>query len=236
MSPQSNEAVTEAGGANLGVDQRPHTPEEYACRAALAETGLLVEVDQFRSHLRLLPMARSVWQSLNHEDRDGLGTDLWSVYHACGGALGMWMQHCPHDNRYRGLLELAEEHGYFSKATMRQFRQAIDSADPGNASIPPSGSKIVTRPRWDAVDGRLYYGEQCARVIRVYKSKSSLHRIVGAFEEAGWSRSIPCLSAELEADDRSRKLNELNKRLKFIRFHAGHEGEVPTIYWAKLES
>jgi hypothetical protein len=81
------------------------------------------------------------------------------------------------------------------------------------------------KPRWDADNRILYYGDKVARAFQ--RRAESCVKILLSFEEVGWERRADSLFAESDMKDGKHHdaLRSLNTGLRFIRFGSDGTGE-----------
>jgi hypothetical protein len=133
----------------------------------------------------------------------------------------------------RALLEVAHRLGLVSSGRYEGLRQAIGEPVKRGAAGSSSSRKKSrpTVPRWDKDRGILWWGEQPIRRLRGCKEPSRLERIVNAFQENRWKRSIDSpFPEESRFLDIHEIVNDLNRGLGVIRFHV--QAGVRQITWA----
>lgn len=113
---------------------------------------------------------------------------------------------------HRAILDIAVEVSVIGVARHRQLIALGETAAP--------------RPRWNAANGELHYGEVLVRTVS--RQAKSLGKILGAFEEEGWPPRIanPLPSREDLSKSLRDAVRNLNKKVTVIKFFAHDRGRA----------
>jgi len=185
--------------------------------------------------------ARQVWGRLTASERASArqiaiqiaaenGEDVLSedplvlCYRKLAGTTGIWCwlrkRDRGHPNSHRrAAVEIALLHNLITRADHDWLMEAL--------GVHEHGHDEPERPRWDKENGRLYETSEIVCPIRLTNKPSNVVRILDAFEEEEWRRSIDNPIPASNSDARLRDtLHGFNKRLKAISFHSMGEKVV----------
>ena len=163
-----------------------------------------------------------VWtKHFTPSERAALGDDNYLAWKDNGRTAGMWAA-VRGGSRLRAILDIAYAQDWIATDVYRESLSALgESADPSNL------------PQWNAQTGELWFDGEIVRHIRNQKKATNIVRILAAFQESGWPRSIDDpVTAGGDSAQRRRAIESLNDGLIRIRFACAGDGESFT--WEPL--
>ncbi len=167
--------------------------------------------------------ADHLWKRiLTAAERKQLGGNLEKCWRKLGTA-GMWRK-LRGGSAERAVIEVALELGFLDDRTAKWLLREI-----GEETLPPP---VVAHPVWHAERGELRWGDQVIRRVRVLARRSTIQRLLEAFQAAEWPPRIddPICQGE-DADQLRQIVLGLNQGLEVLRFHVQEGGRAIT--WSR---
>lgn len=176
-------------------------------------------LDEALSRISPPGSALHLWERVFTDgDRERLGGDVEAAFRKYGTP-GMWMQ-LHGATPLRAIIDVAYGINLLSETDYRWLLREIgETAEP----------RTPDRPHWNHTEGRLYFGKEVIRRVRINKKPTNIHRILDAFQAANWARRVHNPLAD-DAQQLHETLRTLNRNLKQIRFHSTEGGQ--SITWA----
>lgn len=188
--------------------------EKPPIRRSDLPAGVRKQLDQLEVRVQRNGVAVVIWN--NHftvADRKELGDDVYLAWKHNGRTAGMWAA-ARGVSKERAIVDIAYLFDWIDTKTCTKLLKAIgDEATAGGT------------PRWIARTGELWFDGEIVRQVRNAARATLVVRILEAFEESGWPRTIddPVTSGG-DSSQRRRAIESLNKGLARIRFACTGDG------------
>jgi hypothetical protein len=172
----------------------------------------VLEALQLQAH-RISPIvsAKMLWDKvLTEDDRRRLGSDLYAAYNVRHGTIGMWMW--LHNVNYpRAVVDVAWALGFLDPVNHDWLRKEIGETRQKSADR--------QLPVWDNATGELIWNGQTIATFLIKDPPSDVQRVLEAFAEERWPKSI---ANPLPGPFNQHRLHQLikyiNGRLTLIHF------------------
>ena len=190
-------------------------PEKPPIRRSDLPARLRKQLDALESRVKGPDVAVLIWeQHFTVADRKALGDDPYLAWKHFGRTAGMWAA-ARGVSKERAIVDIGYALDWLDTKTCKALFTAL--GEDANAA---------GTPRWISRTGELWFDGHVARTIRNQTKASTIVRIIEAFEESGWPRTIDDpITAGGDSAQRRRAVESLNDGLKRMRFTCAGDGE-----------
>lgn len=190
-------------------------PEKPPIRRSDLPARLREQLNAIETRAQSNFVAAVIWeQHFNAADRKALGDDAYLAWKNHGRTVGMWAE-ARGVSKERAIVDIGYTLDWLDTKACKALLTAL--GEDANAA---------GAPRWISRTGELWFDGQVVRTIRNQTKASTIVRILKAFEESGWPRTIDDpITAGGDSAQRRRAVESLNDGLKRMRFTCAGDGE-----------
>lgn len=192
-----------ARSQSVGGAPAPQGADPISARVRKETQDALQKVSNVSAAIKL-------WNEwLTPREKEHLGGDLMKALNAHGGTVGLFMKVRQLD-QVEAILTVAHLVGFLRDLDRDRLRREW--------GLPAQKSPNDQRPTWNPETGKLYWGRQLIRTIRLIRPPSNLQILIEAFEAENWPEVID--SPFQYADKLYDAVRGLKTGLKRIAFSA----------------
>jgi hypothetical protein len=190
-------------------------PEKPPIRRSDLPARLRNQLDALEARVKGPEVAVVIWeQHFTVADRKALGDDPYLAWKHHGRTPGMWAA-ARGVSKERAIVDIGYALDWLDTKTCQAMLAAL--GEDANAA---------GTPRWIKGTGELWFDGQVVRTIRNQKKAWTIVRILEAFEESGWPRTIDDpVTAGGDSAQRRRAVESLNDGLTRMRFTCAGDGQ-----------
>ncbi len=190
-------------------------PEKPPIRRSDLPARLRNQLDALEVRAQSNFVAVVIWeQHFSAADRKTLGDDPYLAWKSHGRTVGMWAA-ARGVSKERAIVDIAYALDWLDTKTCKALLTALGQ-----------DANAAGTPRWINRTGELWFDGQVVRTIRNQTRASVIVRILEAFEESGWPRTIDDpITAGGDSAQRRHAIESLNDGLKRMRFTCAGDGE-----------